>query len=122
MGAIRKAFKIKNTIRHPARSATHSVRRSVYKAVVPKSARKVSYQVPSVRNAAHNPISASLPLLRRVVNYSGNIAGSDKEPAILLYAKDGWRDEMLPAGDICRCTSNPRVIGRMSLDMISSCR
>lgn len=60
MGAIRKAFKIKNAVRHPIHTATRPVRRTVRKAVVPKSVRKASYKVRSVSTAVHNPISTAV--------------------------------------------------------------
>lgn len=60
MGTIRKAFKIKNTIRHPIHAATRPVRRTVRKAVVPKSARKAYYKTKTVSTAVHNPISTSI--------------------------------------------------------------
>ena len=60
MGAIRKAFKVKNAVRHPIHTATRPIRRSVRKAVVPKSIRKASYKVRSVSTAIHNPVSTAV--------------------------------------------------------------
>ena len=60
MGAIRKAFKVKNAVRHPIHTATRPVRRTVRKAVVPKSVRTASYKVRSVSTAVHNPISTAI--------------------------------------------------------------
>lgn len=67
MGAIRKAFKVKNAIRHPIHTATRPVRRTVRKAVVPKSVRKAYYKTKSVSTAVHNPISASVRSLDGIV-------------------------------------------------------
>lgn len=63
MGVIRKAFKVKNTVRHPIRSATRSVKRSAYKAVVPKSVRKASYKAKSVSTSIHHPVSSAIRAL-----------------------------------------------------------
>lgn len=60
MGAIRKAFKVKNAISHPIHTATRPVRRTIRKAVVPKGVRKAYYKTKSVSTAVHNPISASV--------------------------------------------------------------
>lgn len=60
MGAIRKAFKIKNTIRHPIHAATKPVRRVVRKAVVPKGVWKTYYKAKTISTVVHNPISATV--------------------------------------------------------------
>lgn len=60
MGAIRRAFRVKNAVRHPIHTATRPVRRAVRKAVVPRSVRKVSYKVRSVSTAVHNPVSTAV--------------------------------------------------------------